>query len=318
MNISVPTLDFSDLIEGDKQQKDEFCKDIGNAYHDIGFVVLKNHGITKELREKLYEQLEKFFSLPEEEKRKYEFTELAGQRGFTGKGKEKAVDAKTPDLKEFFQYGQFTGPDENVKEKYPENIYVKELPELNEVAKEIYTKLEFVGREVLRALALYIGLEENYFDDKIYLGNSILRLIHYFPLANRGFDPGAVRAAAHEDINLITLLIGASAEGLEVLRRDGEWIPINAGEDELVINVGDMLQRLTNNKLRSTTHRVVNPPKEKWHLPRYSTPFFLHPQSSMDLSCLNECINSENPKHYEDISAGEYLNERLEKIGLKK
>jgi isopenicillin N synthase-like dioxygenase len=175
--------------------------------------------------------------------------------------------------------------------------------------------LEETGKYMLRAIALYLNLPETYFDEKIHHGNSILRPIHYPPITRE--PKSAVRAAEHEDINLITLLMGASAEGLQVLNKQNEWVSITALPNQLVVNVGDMLQRLTNNVLKSTTHRVVNPPKEKWVFPRYSIPFFLHPRSEMRLDCLPKCISIENPIHYEPISAGDYLTERLKEIGLK-
>ena len=200
--------------------------------------------------------------------------------------------------------------------QYPDNVDVEELPEFNTIGKEVYQTLEHSGQSILRALAIYLDLEENYFDDKIHNGNSILRPIHYPPITGEPND--AVRAAEHEDINLITLLMGASAEGLEVMNKKGEYVPVTALPDQLVVNVGDMLQRLTNNKLRSTTHRVVNPPREKWGDSRFSIPFFLHPRSDIRLDCLEQCIDANHPKHYEDISAGEYLDERLAEIGLKK
>lgn len=172
---------------------------------------------------------------------------------------------------------------------------------------------------MLRAIALYLDLDEYYFDDKVYNGNSILRQIHYFPIENPDSVPAdAVRAAEHGDINLITLLMGASADGLQVLRRDGKWIPITALPEQVVVNVGDMLSRHTNNKLKSTIHRVVNPPRELMHTSRYSIPFFMHPRSEMDLTCLEGCIEAENPKAYTDISAGEFLTERLIELGLLK
>jgi isopenicillin N synthase-like dioxygenase len=179
-----------------------------------------------------------------------------------------------------------------------------------------YRMLEKTGIHVLKALALYIGLEENYFDQWALNGNSILRPIHYPPILEE--PDNAVRAGAHGDINLITLLMGASAPGLQVQHRDGRWIDAIAKEDELVINVGDMLERLTNNKLRSTIHRVVNPPRELWHTHRYSIPFFMHPRSDMKLNCLPECIDENNPKQYEDITAGKFLEQRLIEIGLIK
>ena len=172
---------------------------------------------------------------------------------------------------------------------------------------------------MLRAIALYLGLDEFYFEDKVKNGNSILRPIHYFPIENPEEIPeDAVRAAEHGDINLITLLMGASADGLQVLRRDGKWIPITALPEQVVVNVGDMLARLTNDRLKSTIHRVVNPPRELMKTSRYSIPFFMHPRSDMDLTCLESCVDTEHPKKYENMSAGEFLHERLAEIGLKK
>jgi isopenicillin N synthase-like dioxygenase len=175
------------------------------------------------------------------------------------------------------------------------------------------------GKEMLSALALYLGLDENYFESRLKNGNSILRPIHYFPITDPAAVPAdAVRAAEHGDINLITLLMGASADGLQVLRRDGQWIPITALPDQLVVNVGDMLERLTNGRLKSTIHRVVNPPLDQMNTSRYSIPFFMHPRSDMDLSCLENCVDEDHPKGFKDITAGEFLNERLAEIGLKK
>lgn len=194
---------------------------------------------------------------------------------------------------------------------------VTELPKFNEVGKEAYQMLEKTGVYVLRALALYIGLDEFYFDKYIKDGNSILRPIHYPPITDEPKD-GAVRAAAHGDINLITLLMGAQGKGLQVQNHNGEWIDAMAQPDELMINVGDMLSRHTNNKLKSTIHQVVNPPRELWGSSRYSIPFFMHPVSDMSLNCLPECIDENNPKLYEDITAGEFLHERLVELGLIK
>ena len=190
------------------------------------------------------------------------------------------------------------------------------MPEFEAIGMEAYRALEKTGKFMLRAMAEYLKLDPYYFDDKIKNGNSILRPIHYGPIKN---DPkGAVRAGQHEDINLITLLMGASADGLEILNKQNQWVAVTALPDHVVVNVGDMLQRLTNNVFCSTTHRVVNPPKEKWHLPRYSIPFFLHPRSEVRLDCLSNCITPENPCHYEPITAGEFLHERLKEIGLIK
>ncbi|MFC5282443.1 isopenicillin N synthase family dioxygenase [Pedobacter alpinus] len=316
--VNIPRLDLNDYLNGTPEQKKKFSDDIGSAFNDTGFVTITNHGLSQDLITQLYQQVKNVFSLPDDSKLKYEKVELAGQRGYTSKGREKAKDAKTPDLKEFWQIGQYVEDGDVIKADYPDNIEVDEFPEFNSVTKETYQSLEKAGKHILNAIAVYLGLSENYFEDKVHNGNSILRGIHYFPIENPDALPAdAVRAGAHEDINLITLLIGASADGLEVLTREGEWFAITAQGADIVVNVGDMLQRLTNNKLRSTTHRVVNPPRELMKTSRYSVPFFLHPKSNMDLTCLPSCIDAEHPKAFTDITAGEYLDERLREIGLK-
>lgn len=316
--INIPRLDLSKYTSGTAAEKKQFSDDIGKAFNETGFVTIANHGLSKELIDSLYEQVKAFFALPEDIKLKYQKIELAGQRGYTSKGREKAKDSKTPDLKEFWQTGQYVEGDDKLKAEYPDNLIVDEVPAFNTVTKEIYKKLEAAGRSILNAISVYLGLPENYFEDKVLNGNSILRAIHYFPIENPDSLPAdAVRAGAHEDINLITLLIGASADGLEVLTREGDWFPIKAHGEDIVVNVGDMLQRLTNNKLKSTTHRVVNPPRELMKTSRYSVPFFLHPKAGMDLTCLDSCVDENHPKAYENITAGEYLDERLREIGLK-
>jgi isopenicillin N synthase-like dioxygenase len=318
-NINIPRLDLNDYLNGTPEQKRNFSNDIGNAFNDTGFVTITNHGLDTDLINKLYKEVQNFFTLPEADKLKYEKVELAGQRGYTSKGREKAKDSKTPDLKEFWQTGQYVEDGDVIKDEYPDNVKVEKYPGFNEVTKEVYQKLEKAGKQILNAISVYLGLPENYFEDKVHNGNSILRGIHYFPIENPEALPAdAVRAGAHEDINLITLLIGASADGLEVLTQQGEWFAIKAHGEDIVVNVGDMLQRLTNNRLRSTTHRVVNPPRELMKNSRYSVPFFLHPKSSMDLSSLDSCVDKEHPKAYSDITAGDYLDERLREIGLKK
>lgn len=317
--VNIPRLDLNDYIHGTPEQKRKFSDDLGKAYQETGFATIANHGMTPELIDELYKEVKNFFTLADDVKLKYEKAELAGQRGYTSKGKEKAKDSKTPDLKEFWQSGQTVTDGDPVKQEYPDNVLVDELPGFNKVTREVYERLENAGKHLLRAIANHLELPENYFEDKVHNGNSILRGIHYFPIENPDNLPAdAVRAGAHEDINLITLLIGASADGLEVLTRDGEWFPVKAHGEDIVVNVGDMLQRLTNNKLKSTTHRVVNPPRELMKTSRFSVPFFLHPKSNMDLSCLPSCIDVANPKAYPDTTAGEYLDERLREIGLKK
>ena len=315
----IPSLDLAHFTNGNAEQKKKFVSDLGTAYNNIGFVAIKNHGLSDQLTTELYDTVQQFFSLPDAVKSKYEIPGLAGQRGYVGKGKEHAKGRTTGDLKEFYHVGQNVTDNDPIKNEYPENVWVDELPNLQRAGLEAYRKLEAAGVQMLKAIALYLSLEENYFDDKVKNGNSILRPIHYFPIENPDEIPDdAVRAAEHGDINLITLLMGASAEGLQVLRRDGKWIPITALPEQLVVNVGDMLERLTNSKLKSTIHRVVNPPKEKMKTSRYSIPFFMHPRSEMDLTCLKNCIDAEHPKQFEDITAGEFLNQRLAEIGLKK
>lgn len=316
MQPTIPAIDLRHFTHGTPEQKAQFVQDLGKAYEDVGFVAVKNHGLSDELRDNLYQSVQQFFSLPLETKLKYEDKELAGQRGYTSFGREKAKDSEVGDLKEFWHFGQEVTDGDAIKNEYPDNILSEELPEFNEYGLESYRKLEEAGKQMLRAIALYLGLDEFYFDDKIHNGNSILRPIHYGPITSE--PKNAVRAGAHEDINLITLLMGASADGLEILNKKGEWVAVTALPEQVVVNVGDMLQRLTNNRLKSTTHRVVNPPREMWGSSRYSIPFFLHPRSEMRLDCLESCITAENPIHYEPISAGEYLDERLKEIGLKK
>lgn len=303
------------FINGNQEQKEAFVYQLGKAYEDIGFAAVKNHLLPDELVDELYEQTKAFFALPEEVKEKYSDPGLAGQRGYTGWGKEHAKGRSVGDLKEFWHFGQYV-PDQ-LKEEfgYPDNIQVSELDHFNEVGERAFKALEETGKHMLRAMALYLELDEFYFDKEIKYGNSILRPIHYAPITEEPPE-GAVRAGEHEDINLITLLMGASADGLEILNKDNRWIPVTSLKDHLVVNVGDMLQRLTNNRFKSTTHRVVNPPREKWHEARYSIPFFLHPRSDTRLDCLESCISAGHPKAYDDISAGEYLTERLLEIGL--
>ena len=313
---NIPSVDLSDFTEGNKETKAAFIKELGKAYEEIGFVAVKNHGLSDALCAELYSQVKGFFTLSKEEKEAYEIEGLAGQRGYVSFGKEHAKNKNEGDLKEFWHFGQTVEDNDPIKEEYPDNVQVNELPEFNAIGREVYQKLEATGREMLRAIALHLNLDENYFDAKIHNGNSILRPIHYPPITHEPKD--AVRAAEHEDINLITLLMGASADGLQVLNKSGEWISVTALPDQIVVNVGDMLQRLTNNKLKSTTHRVVNPPREKWGTSRYSIPFFLHPRSEVSLNCLPSCISESNPKNFSDITAGEYLEQRIIELGLKK
>lgn len=315
----IPSLDLADFTGGDAEKKEAFIQALGDAYNNIGFVAIKNHGLTDQMTEKLYSTIQEFFGMGDETKQKYEVPELAGQRGYIGKGKEHAKGRTTGDLKEFYHIGQEVTDGDPIKSEYPDNIWPEELPEMQDIGLEVYKTLESTGMKMLQAIALYLGLDEHYFDDKVHNGNSILRPIHYFPIENPDEVPAdAVRAAEHGDINLITLLMGASADGLQVLRKDNKWIPITALPDQIIVNVGDMLSRHTNNKLKSTIHRVVNPPKELMKTSRFSIPFFMHPRSDMDLSVLDSCVDANSPKQFEDITAGEFLEQRLAEIGLRK
>ena len=318
----IPSLDLAHFTSGTPEQKMNFVKTLGEAYQNIGFVAIKNHGLSQDLQDRLYQSIKDFFALPDEVKTQYQKPEIGYQRGYTGKGKEHAKGRNTGDLKEFYHLGQELEaiPDADpVKGEYPANLWPKEIPQFKKDALEAFRTLENAGKEMLKAIALNLELPEDYFEDKVAYGNSILRQIHYFPIENPDEVPAdAVRAAEHGDINLITLLMGASADGLQVLRKDGKWIPITALPDQLVVNVGDMLERLTNKKLKSTIHRVVNPPRDKMNTSRYSIPFFMHPRSEMDLTCLESCIDESNPKQFADATAGEFLEERLRELGLRK
>ena len=315
MNI-IPSVNLADFLSEDPSKKQKFIEEIGDAYENIGFVALKGHFLGDKLVTDLYAEIKNFFDLPLEVKEKYEIPSIGGQRGYVSFGKEAAKGKKEGDLKEFWHFGQYVENNPVLEAEYPANVIVEELPKFNEVGKETYKMLEKTAKYVLRALALHLNLEETYFDNYIKNGNSILRPIHYPPIETE--PKGAERAAAHGDINLITLLMGAQGKGLQVQNHKGEWIDAMAEPDELMINVGDMLSRHSNNKLKSTIHRVINPPRELWGTSRYSIPFFMHPISEMKLDVLENCIDENNSKQFDDITAGEFLDERLKELGLKK
>jgi len=313
--MAIPVVDLAEF-SGSPQQKAAFVSALGRAFEEVGFVAVKNHGIPTATVEGLYTNTKAFFGLPQEVKGKYEIAGLAGQRGYTSFGKEHAKGSTAPDLKEFFQFGQTVTDNDPIKAEYPDNVLVGELPDFNRLFVQAYRSFENSGLKLLQAIAIFLGLEETYFDRWVHNGNSILRAIHYPPIKQE--PKSAIRAEQHEDINLITLLVGASADGLEILNKQNQWVPVTTLPEQIVVNVGDMLQRLTNNRLKSTTHRVVNPPRELWSSPRFSIPFFLHPKSAMSLACLSGCIDAAHSKAYPDATAGEYLDERLREIGLKK
>lgn len=313
----IPAVDLKDFTSGESVLRQNFVQTLGNAFRDIGFVAVKNHGLSDAMTQNLYRAVQEFFALPEATKLTYEVPGIGGQRGYTAKGKEHAKGRSVGDLKEFYHVGQEIAEADLARLSYPPNIFPLEVAEFSTATVAAYRILEAAGIQLLRAIALYLELDEFYFDERVRFGNSILRPIHYFPIQNpQDIPPNAVRAAAHGDINLITLLMGASAEGLQILRQDGKWIKVTALPEQIVVNVGDMLERLTNNKLRSTIHQVVNPTESLWNKPRYSIPFFMHPVSEMDLTCLPSCVDAEHPKQFEDITAGEFLTQRLQEIGL--
>jgi isopenicillin N synthase-like dioxygenase len=312
----IPSVNLKEFLSDDSKVKQQFVTKIGEAYETIGFVALKGHFLDDALVDTLYSEIKKFFDLPTPQKQKYEIPGIGGQRGYVSFGKESAKGKKEGDLKEYWHFGQFVQDNPELEAEYPKNIEVEELEHFNSVGKEAYRMLEKTAKYVLRALAIYLELDERYFDAYIHNGNSILRPIHYPPITEE--PKNAERAAAHGDINLITLLMGAQGRGLQVQNHDGQWIDAIANPDEIMINVGDMLSRHTNNKLKSTIHRVVNPPREMWGTSRYSIPFFMHPISAMKLDVLDNCIDAENPKQFEDITAGEYLDQRIRELGLAK
>jgi isopenicillin N synthase-like dioxygenase len=308
---AIPTLD----IRRFDTDREGFVAELGAAYREWGFCGIRGHGIPAELIDGAYDAFRRFFALPDEVKRKYHVPGGGGARGYTPFMVETAKDSRHPDLKEFWHIGREIPRDSKYADVMPPNLWPEEVPEFRTYGWALYESLDALGRRVLRALALDIGLPEDWFEDKVDQGNSILRPIHYPPIMTP--DVPNVRAGAHEDINFITLLVGASAAGLEVLSRKGEWVPFTADGDTIVVNIGDMLQRLTNHVYPSTTHRVVNPPGELAREPRYSVPFFLHPNPDFVIDVLPNCVGPDNPSRYpEPITAHGYLLERLREIRL--
>ena len=313
----IPTLDIGRFTHpSSAADREAFVAELGAAYREWGFAGIRGHGIDQGLIDGAYDVFKRFFALPEETKRKYHVPGIGGARGYTPFMVETAKDSRYPDLKEFWHVGREIARDSQYAADMPPNQWPDEVPGFRETAYRLYTTLDALGSQVLSALALHIGLPESWFADKTDFGNSILRPIHYPPITSA--EVPNVRAGAHEDINLITLLVGASAAGLEVLSRKGEWVPFTADADTIVVNIGDMLQRYTNHVYPSTTHRVVNPPGDAARQPRYSTPFFLHPNPDFMIEVLPSCVSADNPSRYpEPITAQGYLEERLREIKLK-
>lgn len=313
----IPTLDIRRFTDPSSPgDREAFVAELGACYREWGFAGIRGHGIATDLVDRAYDAFKRFFALPQDVKMKYHVPGSGGARGYTPFMVETAKDSLYPDLKEFWHIGREIPDDSPYRAVMPPNLWPEEVPEFRELGYGLYQALDALGSKLLSALALHIGLPEQFFADKTNYGNSILRPIHYPPITTP--DIPNVRAGAHEDINFITLLVGASAEGLEVLSRKGEWIPFTADEDTIVVNIGDMLQRLTNHVYPSTTHRVVNPPGEKARQPRYSVPFFLHPNPDFVIDVLPSCVSADNPSRYpEPITAQGYLEQRLREIKLK-
>ena len=312
MTARIPTLD----IRRFDTDREAFVAELGAAYREWGFAGINGHGIPQSQIDGAYDVFKAFFALPEDVKKQYHVPGGGGARGYTAFGVETAKGAQHFDLKEFWHIGREIPDESKYREVMPPNLWPTEVPGFREHGYGLYQTLDALGSKVLSALALHIGLPEDYFVDKTDYGNSILRPIHYPPIT--ADDIPNVRAGAHEDINLITLLVGASAAGLEVKSRDGEWVPFTSDADTIVVNIGDMLQRLTNHVYPSTTHRVTNPPGEQARKPRYSVPFFLHPNPDFVIDVLPSTVTADNPSRYpEPITAQGYLEERLREIKLK-
>ena len=306
----IPTISIKNINE----RKNIISKDIFEACQDVGFFTIVDHDLDINLIKKVLNLSAEFFNQSKEIKTKYFIKGGAGQRGYTPLGIETAKNSKMPDQKEFWHHGRSYWSQE-YKKDMPENLLIKEVKEINNELINLFDNFEETGKKILSLIAIALNLKENWFDNKINQGNSILRMIHYPKLKN---NSAGLRAEAHEDINLITLLIGTEQEGLEVLNKEKKWIPIDVGSNKIVCNVGDMLQRLTNDNLKSTTHRVCNPTGKKKNQPRYSIPFFLHLNPDYMIETLPNCIDKTSPNKYQDaISANDFLKIRLEEINLK-
>jgi isopenicillin N synthase-like dioxygenase len=296
----------------------KFSQDIGDSFRTFGFAMVKDHGIDRELINRAWKLTEKFFALPREEKHRYHLEGMAGARGYTPFGTEIAKDAKAHDLKEFWHVGRDLPEGHPLAGSQPNNVWPDAPEGFRETMEELFAAFDATGAKILSRIAVYLGIEERWFDGPVEDGNSVMRLLHYPPLGADA-EEGAIRAGAHEDINLITLLLGAEEAGLQLKTRDGEWLDVSPPDGALAINVGDMLQRLTNHYLPSTTHRVLNPSGERAMHSRYSMPFFLHLRSDYEFETLPQCISEDNPDRYpESITADDYLKQRLREIGLLK
>lgn len=314
---SIPVVDVDDLLAGGARRA-RFADVMGRALCDTGFFAVKNHPISKDVIEAAYDRARAFFTLPLEQKLRYEDPAKKAQRGFTSFGKEHAKGMDAPDLKEFWQVGRTDVPDDHpVHSLFGPNLWPDDVvPGFERAMTSLYEGLESLGRELLVVCAEYIDDEPAWYGDAATEGDTILRVIHYPPVP-KDASSSSIRAGAHEDINLITLLCGATADGLELLQRDGTWLPVVAGHDEIIVDAGDMLQNVTNGLFKSTTHRVVRPADEKANEPRFSMPCFVHPRGDVDLTPRSRCVAlTGGAPRYPSIAAGAYLAQRLKEIGL--
>ena len=303
------------LLSLAKLSADDFADAIGSSFRAFGFAMVTDHGMDPDLVARGWALSKAFFALPEQAKRAYLVPGGAGQRGYTAFGTEVAKGASENDLKEFWHVGRELPADHPLAADMPPNIWPSEIADFEQTFSALFAAFDETGARILSGVARHLGLAPDWFDSRIENGNSILRLLHYPPVSPQA--PG-IRASAHEDINLITLLLGAEEGGLELLTKSGNWIPATPPPGALVINVGDMLQRLTNHVLPSTSHRVVNPPPERRHIARYAMPFFLHLRPDVLIEALPQCVSAANPQRDPPITAHDYLHERLREIGLKK
>ncbi len=293
---------------------DAFARRLGRSFEDVGFAIIGDHGIPDELIERAEQKAKAFFALSDDTKLHYRIPGSGGARGYTPFGIETAKDAEAHDLKEFWHVGRDLPAGHKFRAHMPDNVWPSEVPSFKDTFTELYARFEATGLKILRAIARYLEIDEDYFIETVRDGNSVMRLLHYPPIKN---EPGShVRASAHEDINTITLLLGAEEAGLELLTRTGHWIPVSPKPGELVVNIGDMLQRLTNGQLRSTSHRVVNPPLERRGLSRYSMPFFLHFRSDFLIQAIPSTVPAGERPKWPPITADNYLQERLREIKL--
>jgi isopenicillin N synthase-like dioxygenase len=309
----VPTLSLRDYLVGDAESRAHFVSALFSGLKYYGFIILKDHPISSDLLDRSYRLVEKLFALPEAVKSDY-ISKIGGrQRGYTPFGAEHAKNSKVHDLKEFWHIGRDLPDYHKFATQYPKNIWPNDVQDFRSVFSDLYLALDTVGDVILEALTGPLEIPTGYFSKMVQDGNNVLRLLHYPPLADT-VDPRCIRAAAHEDINLLTILVAATTSGLELLDRDGRWLPIETSKNNLIIDAGDMMARITNDVIPATTHRVVNP-QDGRNDHRYSMPFFIHPNPDAVLSCIPSCKGPSGAK-YNPIGAQEFLLERLKQIGM--